>query len=395
MSTKANPIINASHLWPSVAYFFMFSAIAALYPFLSLYYQSLGLTGGQVGVLMSISPLVTIFASPLLTGAADITKRYTLILLTAILICASLISLVPMIDSFWLLLGIVLVFAVFAAPIFPLIDSATLSMLGSRKDRYGRIRIWGTIGWGIAAPIAGEIFQRHELIWMFWIYAGLMLLLLLPASRLFFDRASVRAPFWQGMRTLFTNRQWLIFLSMIFISAIGLSTHSSYLAILMEDLGAGRGLIGIALLIATIAELPIMFFSAKLLNRFRPYGLLILAMAITGIRCLLYAVAGGTGTILAIQLLHGLTYPALWIAGVTYASQNAPQGLSATAQGVFSSVLMGLGSATGNFFGGLLLGRFGVAGMFGIAGVIVLLGLLVLFPLFKRSMMGTYLDSPR
>ena len=39
-------------------YFFYFSAAAALSPFLALYYERIGLSGSQIGVLRGISPLI-------------------------------------------------------------------------------------------------------------------------------------------------------------------------------------------------------------------------------------------------------------------------------------------------------------------------------------------------
>jgi PPP family 3-phenylpropionic acid transporter len=380
---------ETSRLWPSLAYFIIFSAVAAYAPFLALYYRSLGLSGGQVGFLLGIPPLITIFASPFLTGIADTTKRHKTLLIIAILICVGMMSAVPFIESFALIFVVIAIFAFFSAPTNALIDSATLTMLGDKRAGYGRIRMWGTIGWGISAPIVGEVLQRYGLFWIFWIYAGLMVLILLPISQLRFEGKAAAVPFWRGMQTLFSNRQWLLFMLMVFITAIGVSSHTSYMSVLMEGLGASRGLIGITLSVSTVAELPIMFFSMPLLRKLKATGLLAVAVAVTGVRCLLYALAGGPGAVLAIQLLHGLTFPALWIAGVTYAAENAPEGRSATAQGVFSSVLMGLGSATGNLLGGVLIEHFGVAGMFGIAGGIVLLGLLVLFPLLQRSIVSS------
>lgn len=95
-------------------------------------------------------------------------------------------------------------------------------------------------------------------------------------------------------------------------------------------------------------------------------------MTVAGLRCILYYFAGGPQIVLAIQLLHGLTFPALWGAGVTYAAENAPPGLGATAQGLFGGVLLGFGAAAGSLLGGVLIDRHGIAGMYGVIGLIVL-----------------------
>ena len=67
---------------------------------------------------------------------------------------------------------------------------------------------------------------------------------------------------------------------------------------------------------------------------------------------------------LPVQLLHGPAFSALWLAGVAYAAESAPEGAQATAQGLFSGVHMGLSSALGAFAGGWLLERSGGVAMF-------------------------------
>jgi thiamine transporter ThiT len=45
-----------------------------------------------------------------------------------------------------------------------------------------------------------------------------------------------------------------------------------------------------------------------------------------------------------VQLLHGLSFAAFLVSGVTFVSEQTPQGLSATAQAIYSTVAFGLAS---------------------------------------------------
>ena len=62
-------------------YFLFYAGWAALMPFLPIFYRSLGFPAGQIGVLLSIAPLVTLAAAPFWGGVADASRRHRLVLM--------------------------------------------------------------------------------------------------------------------------------------------------------------------------------------------------------------------------------------------------------------------------------------------------------------------------
>jgi hypothetical protein len=85
------------------------------------------------------------------------------------------------------------------------------------------------------------------------------------------------------------------------------------------------------------------------------------------------ALAGGLAAspllVLATQQLNGVSFSAMWMAGVSYADENAPAGMSSSAQGLFGSTIYGVGGAIGG-----LLGGHGLYLFFGVA-VLAIVGL--------------------
>ena len=371
-------------LFPSMYYFVYYGAISILFPFLALFYQSRGLTGGQIGLLAAISPIIAFFGAPLWTGAADASHRHKPAAMLSILGVVVVAFIFPGVASFGGLLLMVGLYAFFGSPTGSLVDSAVLTLLGDRKERFGRIRLWGTIGYGVVAPFAGSLIGRLGLKWAFWGYAILMLCGLLIITQIPFRQSRSSGSFLGGMRLLFANRPWMLFLVMVFIAGIGMATINNYLFIYMQSLGASKTIMGIALTCSTLSEIPAMFFSDRLLRRFGARGMLVIAMTTIGLRLIGYSLTTWPWVVLLIQLSHGLTFAAIYTAGVHYADQIAPPGLKATTQGMFNGTLFGFGSGAGGLLGGLLLDRFSPGGMYAFAGTLVLVGLIVFLLIERR-----------
>jgi PPP family 3-phenylpropionic acid transporter len=371
-------------LFPSIYYFLYYGAISILFPFLALFYQSQGLTGGQIGLLAAIAPIISFFGAPLWTGVADATRRHKLVTMLSTLGVVIITFIFPGIASFSGLLLMICLYAFFNAPTGSLVDSAVLVLLGDRRERYGRIRLWGTVGYGVVAPFAGSLIGRLGLKWAFWGYAILMLGSLLVITRIPFRQKASNSSFRGGMRVLFADQSWMLFLVMVFIAGIGMATINNYLFVYMQSLGASKTLMGFALTVSTLSEIPALFFSDRLLRRFGARGMLVIALTIIGLRLVGYSVTTQPWVVLVIQLCHGLTFAAIYTAGVHFAGQIAPPGMQATTQGMFSGTLMGFASAAGGLLGGLLLDRFSPGGMYGIAGALVLASLIAFLLIERR-----------
>ena len=372
---------------PFAFYFLYFAAAAALIPFFVLYYQYLGFSGAQIGLLAGIAPLIAMVGAPLWTNLADRTGRHRLILG---LTMAGLIAVVLVIPTLSALLPVALMIALYSllgSPIVSLSDSATMSMLGDERSQYGRVRIGGTFGWAMAAPVAGLLVETNGLQMAFWGYAAFMALALVVGQRLTFDSPSAAdAPSAarSGVRTLLGNRRWVLFLAMAFMCGVGFASVNTYLFAYMQELGASAAVMGLALTLATLSELPVLFFADRLLKRLGSFGLLTLGMAVTGIRLLLFAAVSAPAGVLAFQFLNGLTFPAVWVAGVSFAHENAPPGLRASAQGLFGAMVFGIGAAVGGLLGGMLLEAVGGRAMYLVFGLLVLGSLALLAPLERR-----------
>ena len=366
-------IINRKTFPFKAFYFIVYAALAALLPYLAVYYESLGLSGQQIGTLAAIPPLVTFLSAPLIGAITDVSQRHKLILGISILGFSGSVLAIWAVRSFWGLIPVIVFYAFFLAPIFPLIDRSVLNILGNRKDQYGKQRMWGAVGWGIMGPIAGLLIELGGLRWAFYgcFIVSLGLMIILQATPI--QQISIRNRFAEGLKRLFANWSVGFFFVIMVIGGMGLSMIHNYFFIYLDGLGANSILKGWSLTIATFSELVVMFFSDKLLKRWKANWLVALSLLVLACRLFLYAVVRSPEIALLVQLLHGPTFGLIWVAGVSYVGEITPPGLGNTVQGFFSGIVMGLGSALGAFLGGVLYKSIGFSLMFMILGGVVLL----------------------
>ncbi len=355
-------------------YFFYYAAMASLSPFLVLYYEELGLEGRQIGLLAGIPPALILLGAAGWGALADATQRHRLVLVVAIAGTIGAVGALSSTSVFVWLIAIVVCLALFQSPITPLVDNSVLHVLGDRRDRYGRIRIWGAIGWGVCAPVAGYLVEGFGLSASFVIFALLFSVCLVIALALPIAHVQVPA-FWSGLQTLVGDRRWRVFLFLAFASGAGSSVVHHYLFLYLKQIGTPAGLMGYALTIGTVSEMLVFYFGDRLLRRWGSGRLLVVSMVASAVRVAAYSLIDTPALALSTQILHGPSFALLWVAGVSYAHTLAPQGMGATAQGQFVGVNFGLGGAMGAIVGGWGFEHFGLSSMYRGAAVWLIVGL--------------------
>lgn len=366
-------------------YFFSFAGNASLFPFMVLFYQHLGLSGAQIGILTGIGPLISLFGTPFWTGLGDVSRRHRLLMNLAMISLVLLTPLFTFAHTFVQVLLLVIYVSIASAPIGAFADSATLALLGDDKAQYGRIRLGGTLGWAVMAPLAGILVQRFGLEVVFWSFACLAFLSFVSSQGFIFSQGTGPSiELRGGLRILLSSPRWVLFMMMALVSGMGIMSINNYLYSYLKEINIVGGWMGVASMLATIFEVPVFFFGNRLLKRFKPYTLLIMGVAILGARLVLYNLIYFPVGVMVLQLLNGLAFPIIWVAGVSYADACSPVGLKATSQGLFGGMVFGFGSALGGLISGPLLASLGGRGLFLVMGLIVLTSLVVIASLERR-----------
>lgn len=379
-------------------YFLIFFGLGVYFPFFNLYLQSLGLSGAQIGAILALIPLGSVVAPPIGGLLADYFRRRNLLIALLTAGSAMVFAGVLVAREFYLLAGICLLFSALRNPAVPLIEGATFEYLSKARGDYGRIRLWGSFGFIVGVLAIGYLVEVFTIRAMVYIYlAGSLLQFFLVL-----DLPSEGGPRPKGLGkdvlSLLRAPGFSLFLLAGFLLRTSHGTFWTFFAIHLKALGISGGVTGLAFALGVLAEVLFLTQSRRLLGRTGIRGMLILSALAAALRWFLYSVTGSALPILAISLLHGLSFGAYHVAGTQYADLASPGTLKSSGQAFFSAATYGAGGIAGAALAGAFFEAWGVVILFRWAALVALLSAL-LFTLglkagHPRSPLRTPLDAP-
>jgi len=149
----------------SVMMFLQYAIWGAWMPVLSSYLDGAGFTGLMIGIVYSLLPL-GILLSPITGGQlADRYMPTQWLLVIANLAGAAILYLASTIDYAaqpWTIFGLMFAFSVFYGPTLPLTNTLSFRHLSNIEKDFGKIRVWGTIGWIAAGLVLMAWRQESE-----------------------------------------------------------------------------------------------------------------------------------------------------------------------------------------------------------------------------------------
>ncbi len=363
----------------SSGYLWHFGAIGAYVPFATLYFRELGFSGPQIGVLAALFAVGTAFVAPLAGAVADARGLHRAIVRFALFGAAAAALALSQITTFWPFFALTILFAVCVAPVSSQLDSYAMTYGARSGASYGRLRVWGSVGFMLLVLAAGRWMGDdvdRRIYYAVAIALGLALISVFGLPRMGHQpRANPLSGFGEAWR----NRPLMLLLVVALISALGTATANNYLGIHLEELDGSARFVGPAFAIGAASELPVMLLAGTLMRLVKPFWLIAVALAVYALRFLIYGLSESAELLLVLQSLHGVSYALFLTATVTLSFQLAGPALASTAQALLTAMSFGFGSIAGSLLGGALLDTAGTARIFQLASVILLVSIAVLF----------------
>ncbi len=361
-------------LW--MLFFFQYAAIGVYFTYLNVYFLDAGLSGTQIGLLNMTTALLGVGGAVVWGYLSDRTGKPRLLIAVGAVGSLLAAQFIPFVSGFWGFLVFSGLGSLMNSAPGTLVDSTALSLLGKRREEYGRFRLGGSFGYIATALTAGFIFQQTGLRLMFPAYGIVMSCFAITAILLPPVKTHLQSSGSREIGQMIRQPAWLLFIACIFLCWIGVNASIMFLGVSLSSMGANQSMIGIVSTVPAFCEIPFMFFSGYFLRRFGVVRLLTASMVISMVRFFLLGWMPSPEWAIAINILNGPGFVFFWNSAVNYAYQMAPPGMAGTAQGLLVSTIS-LAGVVSSLLTGWLFDVVGPKGVFVVMGLLVMAALIL------------------
>ncbi|RHY31358.1 hypothetical protein DYB32_004922 [Aphanomyces invadans] len=348
----------------------------------------------QIGILAAIPCVCSMMAPPLWGAVADLLGRQRWVHVGCLVSGTVLMYCIQFARSSFPITCLIVFCANFQMnPTGSLLDQAIMSLIEDVGGEYGKQRLFGAVGWGIGAFCTGIIVRGYGISWVFNLHLLLLVpnlyaLTFLPPPKVHCHGGSsstAKISFTDGMRHVFRQPDLQFLLLVVLLMGLMFGIISSFVTLNLYELsGNSPTIVGIAIALETLSELPAFFFANATVKRIGIVWTLFVSIVAYGARITCYAVMTSAWMALPFELLHGVTFALAWAACTQYIYEAAPPSTEGTMMGLLNSMLNGLGRGLGTIAGGYWYDKYGPAFMWWMANLGVPLALLGL-ALFART----------
>jgi len=358
-----------------------FGGMGLLLPFFPVYLAAKGFEAGSIGLFTGLLALAKVVSPPLTGHALDDKSWRSMFISLATLAAALIMVLLPGIENPWLLAILIFGFGLLWAAVLPLADGLSVAVSEAALVDYGRLRVWGSIGFVICTLTGGLILTDSSLAGFPYWLAGL---LLFTAYSAYGFPVYKTAPGGVDKAPSRFSRAFPALLLAGFIMQFSHGAYYGFFSLYLLQLGYSGWQIGSFWALGVIAEIVLMWGWSRPIQCAAPAWVLGTCFILAGMRWLGIGLVEVWWALAGLQLMHAASFAAFHIAAVTWVRRLAPPQRQASAQGWYSACGFGLGLTAGITSCGLIVEVSGYRPAFFTCAAVAMAGAVLAFLFLPR-----------
>lgn len=362
----------------STFYFIYFAILGVLLPYWAPYLASLGFSYSQIGYLMAIIMVSKMIAPNVWAWLADRSHHSMPLVRLASLLAVLAYTGVFFGVTFWWLALVMVTFTFFWHAVLPQLEVNTLNHLGKDTHRYGRVRLWGSLGFIAASLLLGAALDKSQpdlvLPVILVLLGGLFVTtLFIPEAERYqvADRGNM-------FRYILRRPELIAFLLVCFLQQASHAPYYTFYTLYLTDVGYSKTLIGMLWAFGVLCEVGVFLVMHRFLKPDRFRLLLIASCVITGLRWVMIGYFAHNLPILVLaQTLHAVSFGLFHGVAVSMTHRYFTGRHQHRGQALYGSISFGAGGAVGSLLSGYGMTGLGPTGTYVLAGVVVWMAALI------------------
>jgi PPP family 3-phenylpropionic acid transporter len=350
--------------------FTCYAAVGLFNPYAPVWFQSLGFSTLMIGTIASLQSWTRVLAPYAWSWLADHSgRRVELIRLAAAGALLASAALLGVRSEAWVAAVTALLF-VANSGLTPLAEAGVVHALqtgaGLDAGRYGRVRVWGSLGFIVAVVGFGAVLDAFGVGRFAACVAAMNALLLLSALRLPVTReAGGHAGPGPDVLAQLRKPEVGWFFASVFFTVLAHTALYAFFSLYLVALGYGNTAIGVLWAVGVAAEIAFFWYQGRWFGRWPALRWLKAVAALTTLRFALVAAWGAWAPVLVLaQLAHALTFAGHHSACMALVDSHFPGRLRGRGQALYLTLGYGISGVVGGVGGGWLIGRHGHAAVF-------------------------------
>ena len=381
--------MTASSRWAFGAFFFLYFAyIGLMSPYASLYFAERGFGALEIAALMSMLQVTRILGPFSWGWLSDyLSNRVGIMRFCATLACITFLAIFYLQDYIPFLIWMFVLHTILSSMV-PLGEAATVHALfkdDSFDHRYGRLRLWGSIGFISMVLLAGEIFQWRGIEVFPWLGVAVLVLLVINTFFLHEPKIERRKLVRGELRTVLRKPEVRWFLLSAFAMIFGHAALYVFYSLYLSDLGYSKFQIGLFWTLGVLAEVVFFYFQSKVLARYSPTAVLQMTFIVGVIRFVLIGYFASTSLLILAQVMHAATFAAHHSASTKLIQTWFAGPLQARGQALFTTVAYGFGGTLGGLCAGWIWDQLGPNQVFGMAAAACVVAGLAIYQMKPKT----------
>lgn len=336
-------------------YLFYFASIGVLVPFWPLYLESLGFGPREIGELMAVVMATKIIAPNIWGWIADHTGRRMMIVRSGSLFACIFFAGIFWGSSYLWIALVMAVFSFFWNATLPQFEATTFNYLEEETHRYSSIRLWGSVGFVVAALYMGYLLESSPAS-IVPVAMLVMFVLIWLTSLVVPERSAGHLPLdEQSIFTVIKRPEVAALIVVVFLMQLSHGPYYTFYSIYLDDYGYSKTVIGGLWALGVIAEVGVFLVMHRLIPRFGLRNMLMFSLFIASLRwILLGSFIESFLMLFLIQLGHAATFGIFHAVCIQYIHQYFQGRHQGRGQALYSSMSFGAGGALGALMSGYL-----------------------------------------